>query len=80
MSPTVAESLTVRWWVAREHLRPTRFGERTEGIVWAVSRVVGQGEERRKLPGGPTYFASRTKALTFAHREARRYYRRSTKK
>lgn len=63
-----------RWYVAREHLRPTRFGEPAiAGVVWAVRPITGRGRTRRII-GGPSYFTSRTKALAFAHRQARLTY------
>ncbi|WP_309129457.1 hypothetical protein [Microbacterium sp.] len=61
-----------RWWVARDYLRPTRFGEPAlAGVVRAVRPVIGLGAARRHI-GGPTYFTSRRKALAFAHAQARR--------
>lgn len=64
----------MRWWVAREYLRPTMFGEYpTGGTVWAVRPVHGTGANRYPV-GGPTLFASRNKALAFAHAQARRTY------
>lgn len=73
-APTGTGHGQMRWWVARDYLRPTRFGELgAEGIVWAVRPVLGQGADRRSI-GGPTYFTSRLKALNFARAQARRIY------
>lgn len=65
----------LRWMVRREHIQPTRFGERREGIAWAVIPYVGRTKDGR-LVGGftPTYFATRTAALAFAHRQQRMTY------
>lgn len=72
--PTGTAHGQVRWWVYREHLRPTRFGEPAiAGIVWAVRPVIGMGARRHAI-AGPNYFATRTAALDFAHTKARRTY------
>ena len=61
-----------RWWVTREYFRPVMFGGRTvDAIVWAVYPVVGTGARRRST-GGPTYFATRSRALEYAHAQVRR--------
>lgn len=71
---TAAAHGQLRWWVARDHLRPTPFGEPgIAGVVWAVRPVIGQGARRHAIAGA-TYFTDRLKALAFAHAQARRVY------
>lgn len=63
----------LRWWVAPEYLRPTRFGEHRPTLVWAVTPVHGRGARRQQV-GGATYHATRNQALAYAHNQARRTY------
>lgn len=77
MSPTIGSQIGVRWWVARTYLRPVRFGERAaDALVWAVTPVTGKGKDRTPV-GQSSYYARRSQALDFAHREARRTYGRT---
>ena len=69
----------LRWWVAPEYLRPTRFGETRPALVWGVTPVQGRGADRRKV-GGTTYHATRRQALRYAHYQARRTYGRRPRK
>lgn len=70
----MTEQLHPRWWVAREHLRPTRFGEPpTAALLWAVRPALGRGK-RRILNGPATYFPTQTQALNYAHRQAQLLY------
>jgi hypothetical protein len=63
-----------RWLVRLEYLRPTRFGEEaTSAAVWVVRPTFGRGAARYII-GGPTLFATRRKALAYAHAQARRTY------
>lgn len=67
---------TLRWYVHRVHARPARLGERHGPLAWAVSSIV-QGRGSRGFPiGAPTICGTRTRALAFAYKQARRTYKK----
>lgn len=79
MTTTTTYSGTVRhplrWMVRLETIAPSRFGERRSGIAWAVTPYIGRTRDGRLLGGfKPTYFATRSAALAFAHRQQRMTY------
>lgn len=73
----ITDQPQLRWMVRREHIRPSRFGERREGIAWAVTPYLARTRDGRLIGGfTPTYFATRTAALAFAHRQQRMHYQK----
>jgi len=65
---------TLRWFVHREYLRPTRLGEKRPTVVWVVTPIVGGRGSLGIRYGSHTVCASRRDALRFAHRQAQRTY------